>query len=210
MSLRMTEKDAERFWKKVERGRKNQCWPWKASRTPAGYGQFGVQGRIMGAHRVAFYLEYGYWPEVARHKCDNPVCCNPYHIIDGTQAENVQDMMERGRWRAPGFGASQPVYTPVPDRPAEPVTGLRPRHATMGELHPQAVLSDSAIRYIREKYANDEMSQTALADKFGVTQVWIGQVCRGERRLAAGGPIVRRGKGGRSWISASQRARQAA
>lgn len=32
-----------------------------------------------------------------RHSCDNPPCCNPKHLIVGTQAENTQDKIDRGR-----------------------------------------------------------------------------------------------------------------
>lgn len=62
-----------------------------------GYMILGFEGKVRRAHRVAFYLHHGYWPDTARHKCDNPGCYNPTHIIDGTQADNVRDMMERGR-----------------------------------------------------------------------------------------------------------------
>lgn len=34
---------------------------------------------------------------IARHSCDNPRCINPEHLVIGTQQDNVQDMMDRGR-----------------------------------------------------------------------------------------------------------------
>ena len=53
------------------------------------------------AHRVAYSLTHGQIPEraVVRHQCDNGLCCNPAHLISGTQADNVQDMIDRGRLR---------------------------------------------------------------------------------------------------------------
>lgn len=36
---------------------------------------------------------------VTRHTCDNPPCCNPAHLIEGTQAQNLADMVARGRSR---------------------------------------------------------------------------------------------------------------
>ena len=33
------------------------------------------------------------------HKCDNPDCCNPEHLIIGTPKENTQDMIAKGRRR---------------------------------------------------------------------------------------------------------------
>jgi hypothetical protein len=34
---------------------------------------------------------------VIRHKCDNRKCINPDHFEIGTQRQNMQDMVERGR-----------------------------------------------------------------------------------------------------------------
>lgn len=34
---------------------------------------------------------------VSRHICDNKWCIRPDHIIPGTQAQNIQDCVERGR-----------------------------------------------------------------------------------------------------------------
>jgi hypothetical protein len=83
--MRLTEKDISRFWRKVARGPSDGCWPWTASTTGFGYGQFGAQGKVLGAHRVAYYLGYGVWPETARLICGNPACCNPRHISDPTE-----------------------------------------------------------------------------------------------------------------------------
>jgi len=34
---------------------------------------------------------------VLRHTCDNPSCINPNHLIEGTQADNIQDRVNRNR-----------------------------------------------------------------------------------------------------------------
>lgn len=34
---------------------------------------------------------------VVRHKCDNGLCINPEHLESGTQKQNTDDMIERGR-----------------------------------------------------------------------------------------------------------------
>jgi hypothetical protein len=55
---------------------------------------------MVKAHRVAFLLEYGHEPEIGRHSCDFPPCCNPRHILDGTDQDNVNDRFARHRDRS--------------------------------------------------------------------------------------------------------------
>lgn len=76
-----------------------QCIEWTGSFTPNGYGRFTVRGKELLAHRVSFIL---YKAEldgeaVLRHSCDNHRCINPNHLTSGTQQENVDDMLEKGR-----------------------------------------------------------------------------------------------------------------
>lgn len=90
---------AERFWAKVE---KNEgCWLWKASCNEDGYGVFRHPDykNMRGAHRISYELAYGKPAigSVIRHTCDNPKCVKPGHLIPGTQLQNIQDAVERGR-----------------------------------------------------------------------------------------------------------------
>lgn len=86
-----------RFWPKVERRGPQECWPWLLAPNPKGYGKFKCDGEQL-AHRVALWLHTGKRPgEAVRHTCDNPICCNPSHLIDGTQLENIQDRNFKGR-----------------------------------------------------------------------------------------------------------------
>jgi hypothetical protein len=34
---------------------------------------------------------------MVRHSCDNPPCCNPSHLLEGTQLDNMGDAASRGR-----------------------------------------------------------------------------------------------------------------
>ena len=88
----------ERFWEKVSIKEPNECWEWQAF-TYKGYGKFRLKGKSEFAHRVSYELAHGPIPEglVVRHKCDNPRCCNPAHLEEGTHQDNMDDRTERNR-----------------------------------------------------------------------------------------------------------------
>ena len=62
-----------------------------------GYGHTNREGKHVALHRAVFFDEHGYYPEVVRHTCDNSRCINIDHLIGGTQADNMADMVSRGR-----------------------------------------------------------------------------------------------------------------
>lgn len=50
------------------------------------------------ASRVAFYFSRGAWPQWGvMHLCDNPPCCNPAHLRDGSQSDNLDDAASKMR-----------------------------------------------------------------------------------------------------------------
>lgn len=76
-----------------------QCIEHRGTRNADGYGVLtaAVNGSRL-AHRAALAAKLGRPVNgVARHTCDNPSCINPAHLIEGTQADNMRDAVERGR-----------------------------------------------------------------------------------------------------------------
>jgi hypothetical protein len=103
----ITDEQIDRFWAKVERGAPAECWNWTAAKDWRGYGRFGIWPGTVSAHRVAFYLGNNSIDDdlVVMHACDNRACCNPAHLSQGTQKDNLRDMWKRGRaYRAFGAG----------------------------------------------------------------------------------------------------------
>ncbi|UMO76093.1 hypothetical protein PF_00019 [Pseudomonas phage P413] len=64
-----------------------------------GYGSVKVNGKSHLAHRVAYEKAFGPIPKglVVMHSCDTPACIEPSHLSVGTQKQNVEDMIQKGR-----------------------------------------------------------------------------------------------------------------
>ena len=96
----MTRRPAsERIDTHIAIGKPDECWPWQGKTNDDGYGRIEEFGLQRLAHRVAYARVHGPIPFGVRirHDCDNPLCCNPAHLLPGTDADNVNDMVERGR-----------------------------------------------------------------------------------------------------------------
>jgi len=113
---------AARFWSKVVKGSRNECWLWKAGRVQ-GYGAFWYKVGPARAHQVSWELtNKRAIPKglIIMHSCDTPLCVNPKHLILGTHQQNISDRDQKGRQRT-----------------------------THGTEHPLAKLNDDDVRFIR-------------------------------------------------------------
>lgn len=90
----------ERLLQRVEPDTNGGCWLWTGAMTADGYGTVSVSGRMTRAHRWAVALDgRDATGKVVMHKCDTPLCVNPAHLTIGTPADNVADMIAKGRRR---------------------------------------------------------------------------------------------------------------
>lgn len=85
----------EKFWKLVLKDTPTFCWAWSGRTDAGGYGIVGGQR----AHRLSYEIHNGPIPRgaVIRHRCDNPPCCNPDHLLIGTAYDNNIDRATRRR-----------------------------------------------------------------------------------------------------------------
>lgn len=140
---------ARRFWAKVDKSvDPDACWVAHHGRHKSGYGQLRVNGKTQLAHRVVWQLTFGSIPEglFVLHKCDTPACVNPAHLFVGTPADNMTDMVNKGRSLHRYGGAS-----------------------------PSARLKQWQIDDIREQ-STKGVTRTDLAKKYGVTQSHVSSI----------------------------------
>lgn len=89
---------------RVERGidtrGEDECWPWKKALTRAGYPVIRINRKNLYVHRLIYKLRKNQNFDVrlqVLHHCDNPCCCNPKHLFEGTHLDNMEDKFKKGR-----------------------------------------------------------------------------------------------------------------
>lgn len=88
-----------RFFGNIE---KNKCWNWVGKKIK-GYGVIFYK-QNMKAHRFSYLIHKGELRSnmLICHHCDNPGCVNPDHLYQGTNQDNFNDMIDRGRFKPRG------------------------------------------------------------------------------------------------------------
>lgn len=146
----------ERFWKKVARLGPDDCWLWTAALYGNGYGHFYIgDGRFAPAHVFSLELALGrrLLPGMrGLHTCDNRPCVNPAHLFEGTQRDNIRDMIAKGR-------------------------GNLQNGAQAGERNPRAKITAAEAEEIR---ALSWMRQKDIAVLYGITQGVVSKIVRRE------------------------------
>lgn len=125
------------------------CILWRFRKDADGYGRINFDGKVRGAHRVAYFLHYGHWPiPCCLHTCDTPGCVNPKHLFEGTIQDNSRDCVAKGR-------------------------------NAKGTMQPQAKLTEEEVVRARQEYREGVLGFEALSKKYGVSKFAMKLAIRG-------------------------------
>lgn len=134
-------------------------WPYYRMPDPRdgkpGYGCFRFRGKHTPTNRIAWIMNRGEIPRGLNvcHTCDNPGCVNLRHLFIGTQKENMQDCIRKGRKTMP-----------------------------CGVLNPSVKLTENQVKEMRSLYKKDspDSSPRALAKKFSVARSTAFSIVKGK------------------------------
>lgn len=150
---------ADRFWEKVDKQGEDECWNWIAAAYRCGYGALNIKGNKCSAHRVSWELHNGSIPlDISGdtlhvlHTCDNRLCVNPKHLFLGTHADNMQDMMFKGR------GSTR---------------------FQKGKANHRAILTEELVLEIKLLLGSNNVTQRAITKKYGVAYQTIHNISSG-------------------------------
>lgn len=90
----------ERFEEKIFPVPFSGCWLWTGyTDKKMGYGMIWNAGTMVLAHRASYEIYIGKIDGGLHvlHRCDVPCCVNPNHLFLGTNIDNVNDKVKKGR-----------------------------------------------------------------------------------------------------------------
>jgi hypothetical protein len=147
--MNFSQKDIDRFWKKVDIKGDDECWNWTACLDRGGYGKFQLNDKSVRAHRCSLFLKKGEPPlnkPLALHLCkQNKKCVNPNHLYYGDDPDNGRDKVKD-------------------DTQAK------------GENHGRSKLTENDVKEIRQKYIPYKYSSIKLAEEYEVSSQLIGRI----------------------------------
>lgn len=139
------------------------CVIWTGATNADGrYGTMRFGDKNHQAHHIAWEIKHGPVPDGMNvlHKCDCGLCVNADHLFIGTQAENVADMIRKGR---KNIGRS----------------GLPGIPKNQGEKNSAARLNAATVFGIRKQYEIVK-NKAELARVFGMSESQVRRIVTGQ------------------------------
>ena len=143
----------EKFWEKVDKITASPCWLWTGTKDKDGYGQFRDGKKQKKAHRVSWELHHPDEPiPEGKFVCHN--CNNPY---DNPSCVNPDHL-----WIGAPKANSQDM--------------VKKGRSARGERNSRCTLTADQVRDI----FHDQRSLKQIAESYGVSQVQVTRIKRGE------------------------------
>ena len=140
----------------------DECWPWTGRTDKDGYGYQKIRGKGWRVPRWVLSQSVELTHSiVTRHTCDNPICCNPAHLVPGTPADNTRDMVSRNRH----------IH-------GEDHWTAKDSTLVQGVNNGEAKLTETQVLEIRRLYAAGGWTQKHLGHRYGVDQATISSITR--------------------------------
>jgi len=155
-----TVKSIKRFNKKLYKDSITGCWIFTGTvASNGGYGQFYFKGKQIYTNRFALMIKLGRElksRKYALHTCDNPPCCNPNHLYEGTHRKNMSDAAHRNRM----------------------IGSINSGNFQSGSKHRNALLKDKQVLEIKLAFLSG-VTRNELADTYNVSWHIIDNIVNG-------------------------------
>ena len=155
----------ERFWAQVTKEgpihpKCGRCW------VKLGVGEWyiNVNKKLVRANRFSWELHNGPIPSglCVLHHCDNPACIRPSHLFLGTNKDNSEDMVAKGRAKG-GVSGPNNSSTKYPE--------LR-----QGDNNGNRKLSSNQVISMRRDRKLYKLTYKQLSAKYGVSIITVNRV----------------------------------
>lgn len=137
------------------------CWEWQGSRDARGYGLVTKRmGRSKNTTARASRISYALFVEMPPphllvcHSCDNPPCCNPYHLWLGTPKDNTTDAMKKQRFNG----------------------------INRGEKNGSAKITEDDVLEIRHRFFSQRLTIKDIAEEYDLSRASIENIIHGRKK----------------------------